>query len=73
MSELTVPDPEYKHVTKAELQHMLKLHRNTVSKLLAEGHFPNAFLLPKGQWRIPMSDVLSFIEKRRTHTSKKTA
>lgn len=49
------------HMTKLELQKKLKLHRNTVSRMLARGLFPNAFRTEGGRWRIPVRDVEKYI------------
>lgn len=57
-------------ITKCQLELRLQLHRNTVSRLLAAGCFPNAFLVNR-QWRIPISDVEQFIH--RNHPSPKSA
>jgi excisionase family DNA binding protein len=47
-------------ITKVELEVRLKLHRNTVTRLLAQGRFPNAFRTG-GRWRIPLSDLEAFV------------
>jgi len=52
------------HITKVEVEVRLKLHRNTVTRLLSQGRFPNAFRAG-GRWRIPISDVAAFIDDRR--------
>lgn len=49
-------------ITKGQLETRLQLHRNTVTRLLASGCFPNAFTVNR-QWRIPISDVESFMQK----------
>lgn len=48
------------YITKVELEVRLKLHRNTVTRLLARRRFPNAFRTG-GRWRIPVSDIEAFI------------
>lgn len=48
------------YITKVELEVRLKLHRNTVTRLLAQRRFPNAFRTG-GRWRIPLSDIERFI------------
>jgi excisionase family DNA binding protein len=48
------------HMTKVELEQRLRLHRNTVSKLLQQGRFPNAFRMG-GRWRIPVTDIEAFL------------
>ena len=55
-------------ITKGQLELRLQLHRNTVTRLLAAGCFPNAFLVNR-QWRIPIGDVELFI--RRNHQPPK--
>lgn len=40
------------------------MHRNTVTKMLRRGDFPNAFL-SGGRWRIPASDLDEFMKTRR--------
>jgi hypothetical protein len=54
-------------ITKGQLEMRLQLHRNTVTRLLATGCFPNAFTVNR-QWRIPLSDVESFMQ-RNLHSS----
>jgi len=54
------------HMTKTEVESRLKLHRNTVSRLLAEGRFPNAFR-HGNRWRIPTPDVEAFIQQRKSN------
>ena len=44
------------YLTKKEVEGKLRLHRNTVTRLLAAGRFPGAFRAGQ-QWRIPVSDV----------------
>ncbi len=56
--------PLDEHVTKTELESRLRLHRNTVTRLLAAGHFPNAFRAG-GRWRIPVRDVEAFVRNGR--------
>ena len=48
-------------VTKAQLELRLQLHRNTVTRLLAKDCFPNAFRVNQ-QWRIPITDVESYMQ-----------
>lgn len=48
------------YITKVELEVRLKLHRNTVTRLLAQRRFPNAFRTG-GRWRIPVSDLDAFV------------
>jgi len=48
-------------VTKAQLELRLQLHRNTVTRLLAKGCFPNAFRVNQ-QWRIPITDVETYMQ-----------
>ena len=38
-------------LTKVQIEAELRLHRNTVTRLLQRGEFPNAFL-SGGRWRI---------------------
>lgn len=52
------------HLTGKELAGHLKLHRNTMSKLINRGEFPNAFRIER-DWRIPVSDVEAWIERQR--------
>ena len=54
------------YLTKGQLEERLQLHRNTVTRLLAAGHFPNAFLVNR-QWRIPVSDVDAFVRSSPRH------
>lgn len=62
--------PEY--ITKVEVEVRLKLHRNTVSRLLAQGRFPNAFRAG-GRWRIPVTDLDSFVRDEAAKQTKRTA
>jgi excisionase family DNA binding protein len=48
------------YLTKKELAERLRLHRNAVARLLADGRFPGAFRIGR-QWRIPASDLRVFI------------
>lgn len=48
-----------RYLTKADVETTLQLHRNTVSRLLANGCFPRAFRTG-GRWRIPVGDVEAF-------------
>lgn len=48
-----------RYLTKADVEATLQLHRNTVSRLLAQGCFPGAFRTG-GRWRIPVGDLESF-------------
>ena len=62
-------------VTKAQVELRLQLHRNTVTKLLAKGCFPNAFRVNQ-QWRIPLTDVEAYMQshlgRRPTGRSRET-
>lgn len=40
--------------------------RQTARNYADQGHFPNAHQLPGGEWRIPDSDIDTFLEKCRT-------
>lgn len=51
-------------LTKVQVEVHLRLHRNTVTRLLQSGAFPKAFQAG-GRWRIPSSDVEAFKEERR--------
>ena len=51
------------YLTKKEVEACLRLHRNTVGRLLANGRFPNAFRAGH-QWRIPTGDVEAFARIR---------
>jgi len=52
--------PAEEYLTKKEVEAKLRLHRNTVTRLLAAGRFPGAFRAGQ-QWRIPAGDVEIFI------------
>ncbi len=53
--------PPQEYLTKKEVEARLRLHRNTVGRLLATGRFPNAFRTGR-QWRIPAGDVDAFVQ-----------
>lgn len=52
--------PPQEYLTKKEVEAQLRLHRNTVGRLLASGRFPNAFRAGR-HWRIPAGDLEVFI------------
>ena len=41
------------------------VERSTARRYAEEGHFPNAYRLPGGAWRIPQSDIDAFKTKCR--------
>lgn len=53
------------HLTTCEVARILRVHRNTVSKMLGAGRFPNAFRLGN-QWRIPRADVDAVVSSGRS-------
>ena len=58
--------PSEEYLTKKEVEARLRLHRNTVGRLLAAGRFPNAFRAGR-QWRIPMGDIEAFVQASQDH------
>ena len=63
--------PGTPHSTTPELAARLNVHLNTAKRLIRRGYFPNAFrLTAQGPWRIPESDIVAWIDRRKaaTHT-----
>lgn len=51
-------------LTAEQAAERLRLHVNTVAKHLRSGEYPNAYFLGRS-WRIPLTDITAFIERRR--------
>jgi excisionase family DNA binding protein len=58
-------------LTTADLGKRLRVHRNTVNRLLRENAFPNAYRICR-RWRVPETDVLAFISTQQ-QKERKTA
>lgn len=65
-----MPSSEKDALKRAEVQLMLGCSSPTITKLIRDGAFPNAFQI-NTQYRIPRGDVEAYLRKRRV--SKKTA
>ncbi len=61
------------HLTTSEACKRLAIRRRKLGDLLVDQAFPNAFrITPGGQWRIPESDIIAWIERRRAATTTKS-
>lgn len=51
--------PHIRGLTQVASQ--IGVERSTARKYAEEGHFPNAYRLPGGAWRVPQSDIDTFV------------
>lgn len=61
-------------LTKRDVQDRLRVSDVTLEKYMREGAFPHAFKLsdgPRSPWRIPESDVIEFMERRKQRSNVK--
>lgn len=59
-------DPEGPDLTATEVAARLRVHRETITRYIAAGLFPGSYRMKggtRGQWRIPQTAVIAFIER----------